>query len=214
MNKYFYDYNMNYLPNDILDIICKDLIKKEEDIFRKLSWKYRKIYLKNIKYLLIKLYEFNNYYILNANIYLKDKIFYVLNGYINNNKIFYFNILNNKINISVNNKIFLIYYYLNIIMIYNTIFGFKKNPIENKNIIKNNEIIYQNSKYGRTGHTRILYKNNVYIFGGFNWIFLNDLLIYNLDTNTIKRYETNLNPRADHNVILYENEMYIFGGFN
>ena len=28
MNKYFYDYKMNDLPNDILDIICKDLIKK------------------------------------------------------------------------------------------------------------------------------------------------------------------------------------------
>ena len=40
MNKYFYDYKMDDLPNNILDIICKDLIKKEDDIFKKLSWKY------------------------------------------------------------------------------------------------------------------------------------------------------------------------------
>ena len=70
MNKNFYDYKMDYLPNDILNIICKNLIKKEDDIFRKLSWKYRKIYLKNIKYLPIKLYEFNNYQILAACRYL------------------------------------------------------------------------------------------------------------------------------------------------
>src|SRR5690606_274668 len=95
---------MDDLPNDILDIICKDLIKKEEDIFRKLSWKYRKIYLKNIKYFPIRLYKFNNYYMYKANIYLKDEIFCVLNGWYNNNKIAKFNILNKKINKSDSNN--------------------------------------------------------------------------------------------------------------
>src|SRR5690606_24937924 len=201
---------MDDLPNDILDIICKDLIKQENDIFRKLSWKYRKIYLKNIKYLPIKLYKFNNDYITFANIYLKDKILYVLNGYFND-KIFNFNILNKKIDISNNDD----YYPNTLIFEYNndiyTMFGYKSNIGINGNIIKNNEIIYQNSECKRFGHTGILYKNNVYIFGGRNFgLYLNDLLIYNLDTNTIKRYETNLNPRIYHKAVLYENEMYIF----
>src|SRR5690606_35446985 len=132
------------LPNDILDIICLYLIKKEDDIFRKLSWKYKKIYLKNIKYLPSKLYEFNNnyyivntnnnnYYIVNTNIYLKDEIFYVLNGildgnswYDNNIKIFKFNILNKKINKSDNNNNYMIN---TLLLEYNkniyTIFGYK-----------------------------------------------------------------------------------------
>src|SRR5690606_15538869 len=129
---------MDDLPNDILDIICKDLIKKEEDIFRKLSWKYRKIYLKNIKYLPIKLYEFDNYHTLDANIYLKDKIFYVLNGKMYNDKILNFNTSNKKINKSDNNNFFidtLLFEYNNNIY---AILGYSLN------IIKNNEIIYQN----------------------------------------------------------------------
>src|SRR5690606_42013755 len=95
------------------------------------------------------------------------------------------------------------------------IFGYNYQKYFTANIIKNNEIIYQNPKYKRKYHTGILYKNNVYIFGGYNiGIDLNDLLIYNLDTNTIKRYETNLKSRSWHNAVLYKNEMYIFGGFN
>src|SRR5690606_27944006 len=166
---------MDDLPNDILDIICKYLIKKEDDIFRKLSWKYRKIYLKNIKYLPIKLYEFDNNYIHGANIYLKDEIFYVLNGCFND-KIFNFNILNKKIDISNNDD----YYPNTLLFEYNndiyTMIGYKSN-IGIKGIIKNNEIIYQNSEYKRYyGHTGVLYKNNVYIFGGYNnGTYLNDL---------------------------------------
>src|SRR5690606_11402550 len=126
-----------------------------------------------------------------------------------NNKIFNFNTSNKKINQYNNNKIFSNTLLIEHNDIY-TIFGDGRLKM-NENIIKNNEIIYQNSKYIRYGHTGILYKNNVYIFGGYNRgeTYLNDLLIYNLDTNTIKRYKTKLKARFCHKAVLYGNEMYI-----
>eukprot|EP01103_Thecamoeba_quadrilineata_P003450 TRINITY_DN13223_c0_g1_i1.p1 TRINITY_DN13223_c0_g1~~TRINITY_DN13223_c0_g1_i1.p1 ORF type:complete len:386 (-),score=27.34 TRINITY_DN13223_c0_g1_i1:155-1312(-) len=74
-----------------------------------------------------------------------------------------------------------------------------------------------------TEHTSVVYKNNMYIFGGNGGLvenYSNNILSYPLpfkSENTFTRIETNQTvppARSGHSAVVYKDSMYIFGGWN
>jgi len=74
-----------------------------------------------------------------------------------------------------------------------------------------------------TEHTSVVYKNNMYIFGGNGGLvenYSNNVLSYPLPfkpENVFTRIETqNTSPpaRSGHSAVVYQNSMYVFGGWN
>jgi len=73
---------------------------------------------------------------------------------------------------------------------------------------------------GRAGHTSVVYKNNLVVFGGHNNYkskYYNSIQLFNLDTLEWKNQicsGTAPCARATHCTFIVSNRMYIFGGFD
>jgi len=70
--------------------------------------------------------------------------------------------------------------------------------------------------HGCRYHASVLYKNEVYLFGGQqgSQVFLNDLWVLNAETQTWKELTlpNGPGPRCGHSASIVGNKMYVFGG--
>ena len=71
----------------------------------------------------------------------------------------------------------------------------------------------------RAGHSSVIYKNKLYIFGGTNKdnIRIADIWVYNLSTNTWEEINTSkqvfkMSPRSGHSATIFKDYMIVFGG--
>eukprot|EP01080_Neovahlkampfia_damariscottae_P008181 gene8181-9_t len=70
-----------------------------------------------------------------------------------------------------------------------------------------------------SGHTAIVYKSSMYVFGGIDRLknYSNSVYEFNFETKKWKLFEVKgriPSKRYSHSAILYNEKMYIFGGFN
>jgi N-acetylneuraminic acid mutarotase len=69
----------------------------------------------------------------------------------------------------------------------------------------------------RSAHSAVVYKNEMYIFGGWNGhASLNDLYSLNLDTLVWRQIQSEGAPskRRMHSAVVYKDKMYLFGGYD
>jgi hypothetical protein len=69
----------------------------------------------------------------------------------------------------------------------------------------------------RSGHSAVVYKNEMYIFGGWNGhSSLDDFYSFNFETLTWKKIETEscASKRRMHSTVVYKDKLYLFGGFD
>lgn len=70
----------------------------------------------------------------------------------------------------------------------------------------------------RTEHTTIVYKDAMYVFGGYSGVgYENSVVSFNFKSNEWKTLEvtgTAPSARSAHTAVLYGDKMYVFGGWN
>jgi len=76
----------------------------------------------------------------------------------------------------------------------------------------------QGAPTARSGHTAVVYKDSMYIFGGWNGhTSLGDFYSYNFEMKSWKKLDSNgtiPSKRRMHSAIVYKDNMYLFGGFD
>jgi len=89
-------------------------------------------------------------------------------------------------------------------------------PFKPENLIKTHEAL-PGAPQPRSAHTAVVYKNQMYIFGGWNGHeSLNDLYSLNLDTLQWRKIVSENGPskRRMHSAVVYKDNMYLFGGYD
>jgi len=76
----------------------------------------------------------------------------------------------------------------------------------------------QTAPPARSGHSAVVYKDSMYVFGGWNGhTSLSDFYSYNFETKIWKKLESGGTPPAKrrmHCTVVYGDHMYLFGGFD
>ena len=89
-------------------------------------------------------------------------------------------------------------------------------PFKPENVITSHDSL-NNAPQPRSAHSAVVYKNEMYIFGGWNgYQSLNDFYSLNLDTLEWKQIQSENGPskRRMHSCAVYNCKMYLFGGYD
>jgi len=89
-------------------------------------------------------------------------------------------------------------------------------PFKPENVITSHESL-ANAPQPRSAHSAVVYKKEMYIFGGWNGHqSLNDLYSLNLETLQWRQIQCENGPskRRMHSCVVYSNKMYLFGGYD
>jgi N-acetylneuraminic acid mutarotase len=89
-------------------------------------------------------------------------------------------------------------------------------PFKPENVITTHDAL-PGAPIPRSAHSAVVYKNQMYIFGGWNGHkSLNDFYSLNLDTLVWREIQTEDAPskRRMHSAVVYNDKMYLFGGYD